>query len=256
MTENTAISWATHTFNPWVGCTKVSPGCDNCYAETLTKRMGQDVWGAGKPRRRTTPAYWKKAHKWAEESYRSGIRPRVFPSMCDPFDAEVDDAWREDFFELIDMTPRVDWLLLTKRPNLITKKIPDAWKLYPPKNVWYGTSIESNAQMWRGEALVEVPAHVRFLSLEPLLESIRDELQVVFSIPGSRYPASEIDWAIVGGESGGKRRGMAVEWADEIRQLCEDSGVAFFFKQVSALRPGQGEDALGGVYHNFPVVLK
>ena len=149
MTENTAIAWATHTFNPWIGCTNVSPGCDNCYAETLSKRMGADVWGQGKARRHTAPVYWKAPHKWEREGIATGIRPRVFPSMCDPFDAEVDDAWRTELWALIEATPHVDWLLLTKRPNLITKKVPAKWLEHPPKNVWYGTSVEAQEQMWR-----------------------------------------------------------------------------------------------------------
>lgn len=239
MTENTAIAWATHSFNPWVGCTNVSPGCDNCYAETLTKRWGQDVWGAGKPRRRTAPSNWKKPLQWARLQM-PWERVRVFPSMCDPFDAEVSDEWRNDFFALIEQTPSLDWLLLTKRPNLITKKVPAKWLEHPPRNVWYGTSVESQPYQWRIDALAEVPAAIRFLSIEPLIEEIPDLV------------LDGIHWVIVGGESGPNRRPMDLAWAQDIKRQCRAAGVAFFFKQIGALRPGQGEDALGEVYHEFP----
>src|SRR3546814_4489006 len=119
MGENSKIEWTDHTFNPWTGCTKVSPACDHCYAEGWSKRSGLVEWGHGKPRRLTSDANWRKPLKWNDEAARKGVRYRVFcASLADVFDAEVDDAWRDELFALIAMTPHLDWLLLTKRPQV------------------------------------------------------------------------------------------------------------------------------------------
>lgn len=289
MGETTAISWADKTFNPWVGCTKVSPGCDHCYAEGWAKRSGRDVWGAGKARQHTAPAYWREPLKWNAEAEATGVRPRVFPSLCDPFDAEAPQEWRQEFWELIDRTPYIDWLLLSKRPNNMAKMLPHLWSMEPAKNVWLGTSVESQAQTWRIEKLLGVEAAVHFLSLEPLIGPLTLDVRVlgrrcecphdyhpyipgegwqhysecrasdrkgwVFTGPDSSYrlaARARIDWVITGGESGHGRRPMELEWADDIRRQCEEAGVAFWFKQISDLKPGQGEDALGRVYHELP----
>lgn len=254
MAETTGISWADHTFNPWIGCTEVSAGCDNCYARDFTRnRMGLQVWGAGAPRRRTSPAYWRQAKKWAAAALQAGVRRRAFPSMCDPFDAEVPEEWRQEFLALCEETPGLDWLLLTKRPNMVLKMVPPRW-LEPagwPSNVWIGTSVEDERVVWRIEHLVKVPAPVRFLSLEPLLGPLN--LDPVF--PGTAHSAdwlAELDWVIVGGESGSKRRPFELAWAEDIRRQCEAAGVAFWFKQVGAFKSGQGEEALGAVYQELP----
>jgi protein gp37 len=116
MAENTAIEWADHTFNPWTGCTKVSPACDHCYAESWAKRSGTVRWGPGEPRRRTTDANWRQPLKWNAQAQREGRRFRVFcASLADVFDNEVPVQWRVDLFRLIASTPHLDWLLLTKR---------------------------------------------------------------------------------------------------------------------------------------------
>lgn len=234
MAETTAISWADKTFNPWVGCTKVSPGCDHCYAEGWAKRSGRDVWGAGKARQHTAPAYWREPLKWNAQAESTGIRPRVFPSLCDPFDAEVPREWKLEFDGLRFKTQSLDWLLLTKRPNRI-----QGWDFD-----WFGTSVESKDQLWRIDALREngEGARVRFLSLEPLIGDLG-----ALNLTG-------IDWVITGGESGPNRRPMELEWAQDIQRQCEAAGVAFWFKQISDQRPGQGEDALGRVYHELPKV--
>lgn len=243
MAETTGISWADHTFNPWIGCTEVSAGCDNCYARDFTRnRMGLEVWGAGVPRRRTSVAYWRQAAKWSAAAIADGVRRRAFPSMCDPFDAEVPEEWRSEFLALCESTPGLDWLLLTKRPNLVRLKVPASW-LKPggwPSNVWIGTSIEDSRVLWRLDALRGLPAAVRFLSLEPLLG------------PMPTLVLEGVDWVIVGGESGPKRRPFELAWAEDIRGQCERAGVAFWFKQVGALRSGQGEDALGAVMQELP----
>lgn len=184
MSENTKIEWCDHTFNPWEGCQKVGPGCDHCYAETRNARFsgGQAVnWGPGAPRRRTGAANWKKPLAWnaahAEFFAKHGRRQRVFcASLADVFDNAVDPQWRVDLFRLIEATPNLDWLLLTKRIGnasamsqvamgaigCIHKPLPD--------NVWLGATIVNQAEADRDiPKLLAVPARVRFLSMEPLL---------------------------------------------------------------------------------------
>ena len=197
MGETTNISWTDHTFNPWWGCTKVSAGCDHCYAETLSKRMGGDVWGHGKLRRRTSAKNWQEPVKWNREAEKRGVRKRVFcASMADVFDNEVPIEWLRDLLDLIRITPNLDWQLLTKRPSRIKRALntvmssiqrenvpePDIyWTLLfcwiddwlhhnPPKNVWLGTSVENqDAADARIPLLLKVPAAIRFLSVEPLI---------------------------------------------------------------------------------------
>ena len=182
MAENTKIEWATHTFNPWMGCTKVSPACDNCYAETLMdKRMGKVVWGAGQPRVRTGVKNWNLPLKWNREAERTGVRPRVFcASLADVFDNEVDPAWRNDLFDLIDATRNLDWLLLTKRIGNAARMLPsntshtdaDGFaELYP--HVWLGATVVNQEEADRDiPKLLAVPAAKRFLSIEPMLSHI------------------------------------------------------------------------------------
>lgn len=119
MAENSKIAWTTHTFNPWTGCTKVSPGCTNCYAESQVKRWGGAKWGVGQERVHTSAGYWHKPFKWDRDAAASGERPRVFcASLADVFDPEVPDTWRDEVLGMIAATPNLDWLLLTKRPEV------------------------------------------------------------------------------------------------------------------------------------------
>ena len=112
MGEHSKIEWTTHTFNPWVGCTKVSLACDHCYAETWAKRSGLVTWGPSRPRRRTSETYWSTPLKWNREAVATGTRPRVFcASLADVFDNEVPDDWRADLWALIRSTPELDWIL-------------------------------------------------------------------------------------------------------------------------------------------------
>lgn len=141
MGDTTKIEWANKTFNCWIGCTKVSPACDHCYAESMAKRYGWAKWGAGEPRKRTSEANWKKPLAWDREAANEGTRPRVFcASLADVFDAEVDPAWRVDLFHLILATPNLNWLLLTKRPQVAKKWFESA---PVPLNVWLGTTVEN-----------------------------------------------------------------------------------------------------------------
>lgn len=214
------IEWTDYTFNPWYGCTKVSPACDNCYAEAWAKRSGLVEWGAGVTRRRSTPANWDKPIKWDRLASAEGIRRRVFcASLGDVFDTEVDPVWRENLFTVIDLTPCLDWLLLTKRPKVAAAYFDG--EAVPP-NVWIGTTIENNAMMAaRYHHLMRIRARVRFLSMEPLLEPVR--------LPWGGLP----DWIIVGGESGHWAREMPADWARSIRDQAAAHGVAFFMKQMT-----------------------
>lgn len=238
MAKDSAIEWTHHTFNPWWGCTKVSPGCKNCYAETFSHRIGQDIWGARSDRRFFGDAHWREPLKWNVEAVRVGERRRVFcASMADVFEhrAELTPV-RERLWQLIADTPGLDWLLLTKRPERVLKSVPwgDKW----PANVWAGVTAEN--QKWaekRIPLLLELPATVRFLSCEPLIGA----LDVRPWANGKR----RIDWVIAGGESGHKARPMNPEWARALRDQCSRAGIAFHFKQWGHWRPDYENAAAG-----------
>lgn len=194
MSENSKIEWTDHTFNPWIGCTKVSEGCRNCYAERdFDTRRKVVAWGPGKPRHRTTAAYWKQPLAWNRKAEQAGARPRVFcASLADWLDPEAPSGWLVDLLGLIELTPNLDWLLLTKRPQLWRRSVcgvrdacekRSAFHLgsgygiasqwidnIPPENVWFGVTVEDQASAdKRIPMLLEIPARVRFLSCEPLL---------------------------------------------------------------------------------------
>lgn len=236
MAENTKIEWTDHTFNPWLGCTKVSPACDGCYAEAWAKRAGRpELWQGN--RQRTRPANWRLPLKWNTEAAAAGKRARVFcASLADVFDNEIDPAWRSDLFKLIEATPDLDWLLLTKRIGNV-KKLCGGVSAWP--NVWLGSTVVTRAEFDRDvDKLRETPARIRFLSLEPLLEPMGD------------IDLTGIDWVIVGGESGSQARPMDPRWAEHIRYRCECYGTAFFFKQGSAANWSTYKD-----FDSFPPYL-
>lgn len=257
MGENSGIEWTDHTWNPWVGCTKISPACDHCYAEGWAKRAGTpDLWQGG--RRRTSPKNWAAPHRWNKEAYLSGKRPRVFcASLADFFDNQVDPAWRDDAWRLIAATPHLDWLLLTKRPQNIAKMLPPpdlpAWTSIWP-NVWLGTTVSNQEEAERNiPPLLLVPAALRFLSCEPMLGPIDllewlDPTGACCGGPAemqcedcpSRAPwrgtcmggfDPAIDWVIAGGESGPHARPVSAQWALELCDQCQRYEVPFFFKQ-------------------------
>ncbi len=206
MAERTEIQWCDSTFNPWIGCTKVSPACDHCYAEAdMDLRRHRVKWGAGEPRSRTSADYWKQPLSWNEQNFvqcvgcgwrgvvhaelaeqetrgqtvccRKGFEParrRVFcASLADVFDNEVDPHWRTDLFDLIARTPNLDWLLLTKRIGNVAAMVPGAWRPLFPRNVWVGATIANQAEADRDiPKLLALPARVRFLSVEPLLSPV------------------------------------------------------------------------------------
>lgn len=171
--QNFSIEWMHHTFNPWIGCTQVSPACDNCYAMVLMDHRYHRVrWGSGQARRRTGDDYWRQPHRWNRAAECAGERYRVFCALlADVFDGEMPEMlnpWRSDLWEIIEATPHLDWLLLTKRPGNVMRMAP--WGQRWPENVWVGTSVES--ARWadnRLPVLSAIPAAVRFISAEPLL---------------------------------------------------------------------------------------
>lgn len=181
MAENTHIEWATHTFNPWWGCTKVSDGCKHCYADTLSHRFGFSIWGPDASRRAMTEGYWKQLRRWNKQASDAVERPRVFvasmsdifegPETCQNRDAYlVIEEAREHLFDEIILCPNLDFLLLSKRPENMKRFAPSQWELAWPPNAWAGTSVEDQKTAdRRTPELLKVPAAIRFLSCEPLL---------------------------------------------------------------------------------------
>ena len=253
MGENSKIEWTDHTFNPWIGCTKVSPGCQHCYAESLAARFGKAEWGPTAQRVQTSKAYWRKPLGWARKAKAEGIRRRVFcASLADVFeDRHEVNGWRISLLELIELTHSLDWLLLTKRPENVNRLIEQAAgrsvESFFERNphVWIGTSVENQEQAERRiPLLLEVPAKLRFLSCEPLLGPVdlAEWLSPDISHPSHGILAgdSRIDWVIVGGESGPHARWMLPDWVRQVRADCENANVPFFFKQWGEWAPPAG----------------
>lgn len=243
--ENSKIEWCHHTFNPWRGCAKVSAGCKSCYAEALlSKRYKVVEWGVNGTRLRTSADNWRKPFAWDKAAKEKGIRYRVFcASLADVFEDHpaIHPNWRYDLFGMIERTQNLDWLLLTKRPenvmSMLGARISAQTWLEANSHVWIGTSVEDQEQAdKRIPILMGIPARVRFLSMEPLLESVDVSHYVVpqFAADDPRhYPWRDgVDWVIVGGESGHNCRPMQAKWAEEISEACYGTGTAFFMKQL------------------------
>lgn len=241
MAQNSKIEWTHHTANLWHGCTKVHEGCDNCYAEALAKRWGNDVWGNDKPRKEIK-SVWNELAKMQQSAKQVGEVHRVFVgSMMDIFEKPMPlifsngEKATEDYhtgilryklFRFIETGnyPNLMFLFLTKRPSNINKIIPESWKENPPQNVMFGTS-PVNQQTF--ETLVRHLQEVngkRFLSVEPQLDKI-----TLGNLTG-------IDWIIQGGESGHHKRPFNLEWARSMRDECAALGVPYFFKQIDKIQ--------------------
>ncbi len=254
MGNETIIAWTNHTFNVAWGCTRIDPGCANCYADTLSSRYGFDVWGPGKPRRTFGPKHWDEPLKWdrlAREGKTvsvagAGRPPLVFTSsMCDVFeDHPTIDQERAKLWPLIRATPNLHWQVLTKRADRILNNLPEDWGLEGYPNVWLGVSISEARGAWRAEHLRKVPAAVRFISYEPALEPLAGAVDL-----------AGIDWVIFGGESGPGFRKMDVGWARGMRAACEVAGTAFFFKQSAAPRTEMGTTLDGELVRKFPAPI-
>jgi protein gp37 len=238
-----------------MGCTKVSDGCKNCYAESLMdKRWGKVEWGPTGQRKRTSDTNWQKPLLWNRKAKKEGVRYRVFcASLADVFEDKPDQRkemsiWRTDLFNMIAHTQHLDWLLLTKRPENVKPALIDAGRDLP-NNVWIGTSVENQEQAnKRIPKLLEIPASIRFLSMEPLLGPVD------IGLPFSDNPymtLSHVDWVIVGGESGHHARRMQVAWAMYLREQCANANIPFFFKQMSQATWRDHKD-----FDSFPLGLQ
>jgi len=261
MGKDSGIAWTDHTFNPWIGCSKVNEGCRNCYAEREDKRRGwtPDGWGPGKPRHRTSEAYWNQPGRWVFDTITLGERQRVFcGSLMDVFDPEVPDEWRADLFDLvIEQTWHMevenghvgglDWLLLTKRPENLERMLPDRWLLERkmPGNVWFGYSacdqktLDEAAPVMESFAYFHAPK-ILFLSLEPMIGPVDLELWLDNDPTGWTDPETGdfergtrgLDWVIVGAESGPSRKPLLNEWVQDVICQCREYEVPVFVKQL------------------------
>lgn len=261
MSDGTLISWADYTFNPWIGCTKVSAACDFCYADNQNDfyKWNKAGWGPHAPRKRTAVSTWKKPEKWNRDAAgMGGIRPRVFcASLADVFDnhRSITSGWRGDLWALIQRTPHLDWLLLSKRPQNFWKMMPEsygltAWGEHGWPNVWLGTTAENREEARRRiPDLLKIPAAIHFTSMEPLLEGVdltdlptmkfkgaerinalTGSVQDIFGLEMYRLPW-KIDWVLTGGESGSQARPMHPQWPRDLRDQCAAHGTAFHHKQ-------------------------
>ena len=251
------IEWCDHTFNPWMGCARVSPGCVHCYAEQMIdKHYGKAKWGVDTERIQTGPASWARVYSWNKEHWLEcklcgwrgtpadrlvhdrncpGVttltRARVFcGSIMDVFEDNRQLAnWRGELFKMIAQTRRLDWLLLTKRAERIFSlgtdaagQVFDLWLADNP-HVWLGVSVEDQKRANnRIPHLLKTKTAVTFLSVEPMLEGI--DL--------ADYRSGSLDWVICGGESGPATRPMDIEWARDLRDQCRSANIPFFMKQL------------------------
>lgn len=339
MSANTRIEWCDHTFNPWWGCSAVSPACDNCYARRQAQRFGGiAIFGEGFPRKTfSDPGHWNEPRQWNAAAKKSGVRQKVFcGSMCDIFErsdaAVVDrsermlwvcdrepDRWiamrppetllpmekrnlaeglfrplllddvRRRLFDLIERTPQLDWLLLTKRADNPWQMAPSHWlggwcqecggrgytkasleavdACYEcgggsapqwPDNAWMGMTVEDQQRAnERIPHLLKLPAPVRFVSCEPLLsEVVLNYGEMIGATPLQPGPRNGIDWVIAGGESGPAARPSHPAWFRSLRDQCKVTGVPYFFKQWGEWRTFNDVDELPGtVSDTTPVCL-
>ncbi len=240
MADSSGIEWTESTWNPTTGCDRVSPGCDNCYALTLAKRlkaMGSKKYQKDGDPRTSGPGFGLTLHPEALDLPRSWRRPRAIfvDSMSDLFHPDVPLEFIERVFSVMTDTPQHTYQILTKR----SKRLRDlAGELDWPPNVWMGVSIESDRYRFRADHLRDVPAAIRFLSLEPLLGPLND------------LDMSGIHWVIVGGESGPGARPVRASWVRDLRDQCSSAGVAFFFKQWGGPTPKSRGRELDGRFHD------
>lgn len=227
MASQSAIEWTNSTWNPTTGCTKVSDGCDHCYAERFAERwrgvpgnyfeQGFDL--TLRPNMLDRPASWRES------------RLVFVNSMSDLFHADVPDAYIDEVFDRMETVDRHTYQLLTKRPERLRRYARRRYGLgQAPLNIWFGTSVESNKVAWRADMLRDVNAAVRFLSIEPMIG------------PVDAVDFTGISWIIVGGESGPGKRPMDPTWVRDVRDRCETAKIAFFFKQWHKANTGRELD--------------
>ena len=252
MGDRTRIEWTDATWNPTTGCSRVSAGCDHCYAAVLANGRLSDVYLSRKPAKdnaanRRDPFAVRLWPERLDYPIRWKDSRRIFVnSMSDLFHADIPEAFQRRVFEVMLRADHHIYQVLTKRPSRAERFVRRNADLFVagivPSHIWIGTSVESQDVLHRVDQLREVPAEVRFLSCEPLLGPLELDLDA-------------IDWVIAGGESGISYRPMNPEWAREIRDQCLAAGVAFFFKQVGGRTPKAGGRLLDGrTWDEYPVV--
>ncbi|WP_331373820.1 DUF5131 family protein [Sinorhizobium chiapasense] len=272
MAERSAIEWCDATVNFWWGCTKVSPGCDNCYAEDWNRFRGNGVWGLGAERRKIkgAVALIRRLQRSAA-NFRAvhGRTLRVFmQSMSDTFDNEVDDAWRAELFAEAEAADHLAIILLTKRGSNVAKMVPAHWLDGGwPKHIGLKFTMTDQIEAERdAERLAKLKKRLGIpwtgVSIEPMLGPINprrlrvsrdlyfDALTGVYSVnpcrahrpPAIPEPLPGLDWVIVGGESGKKARPLHPAWASNLRRQCRDTGTAFLFKQWGEWLPASAVD--------------
>lgn len=242
MSQETIIAWTDHTYNPWMGCEKVSDGCKNCYALTLTRnRMGLDLWGKQSPRQ-VTKAPWKNVVRWNRDAANAGVIRKCFTaSLCDIFeDHPTANAMRPLVWGVIRQCKNLHFQVLTKRPQRIADNLPADWGSEGWPNVWLGTSVEDMRVADRVDHLRSIPASVRFISYEPALG------------PLNGLDLTGIDWVIYGGESGSGHRPEDKQWARDMHSMCSASGAAFFHKQSSGYKTEMGIELDGQIVREYP----
>lgn len=288
MGETTGIQWCHHTFNPWIGCEKVSPACDHCYADLGSRRLAAQhhltLWGADASRYMTGEDYWKAPHRWNRAAERAGVRARVFcASFADVFEDRADLVEpRRRLLHLIGATPHLDWLLLTKRTQNMVRLAGIVWLGKWPDNVWAGATVEDQERAdERIPWLQEVPARVRFLSIEPMmspvdLENVHpyylkrgephpheprirfDCLRGHMKGPDDMLPDQRVHWVIVGGESGPRARPFEMPWAQTMIDMCRGAETPVFVKQLGSVwaRAQGAKDGHGGDPAEWPEALR
>lgn len=241
MAEKSSIAWCRSTFNPWIGCTKIGPGCDHCYAEVSTPSRTFGIkWGAGEPRKRTSPNNWTLPLKWnkqapdSEFAGRKGFWPVFTASLADVFDNEVTDEWRKDLFDLIEATPNLSWLLVTKRIGNVPK-MAYRWMLKEwPANVRLLITVVNQEEADRDIPKLLALNVKNGISYEPALGPIDFTQWTAHRYPGS---GRTIEWVIIGGEStqgGAQARPFDIGWAYNTIDQCKAAGIAVFVKQIGS----------------------
>lgn len=240
MGETSKIQWTDSTWNPWVGCHKISPGCKFCYAERWMKRVGNDFHSIRRTSEKTfhSPLTWKESKK-------------IFTCSLSDFFLKEADSWRGEAWEVIRASPGHTYQILTKRPERVLKLLPSSWN-QDFSHVWIGITAEDPYTLQqRTKDFSKVRSAVRFLSLEPLLSSVSSELKLF---------VDDFDWVIVGGESGGrgKRRTADLDWIREVVDVCQAHDIPVFVKQLGSelAHRMQLNDWHGGDISEFPADLR
>lgn len=246
MAEKTGIGWCDHTWNPWVGCSKVSDECQQCYIEKIMKRQGREPFHGPV---RTAASTWHSPRLWNKRAHAARVRRRVFTCSMSDFFHPLADDWRDAAWSVIRDCESLDWLICTKRADQIVDRLPadwgDGWD-----HVWLGVTVGCRATQSRLDVLEQVPAKLKWVSVEPLLQRL-----------DLRPYLTWLDWVVTGCEQAakGKRRLMDMAWVRDLDQQCREHGVAHYFKQAytdNKGRPRMNPLLDGRIVHEFPSVEK